>query len=116
FTGNLALTVSPEYPSGGLEPGEATNATISLRAPAPSGGTVVHLTASPAGELQVPPSVTIPAGATSTSFVATALDAPIRAYALCTVTGTDGSDSASFTVAVSNPDWTPHCPSKAPCN
>jgi hypothetical protein len=50
-------------------PGQDAAATVTLTAPAPAGGTTVQLSSSDAGVAGVPPSLVVPAGATSASFL-----------------------------------------------
>ena len=62
-----AFTVSPTSVAGGT----AATGTVALPSAAPSGGTVVSLSSRLPGLASVPPSVTVPAGATSASFTVT---------------------------------------------
>ncbi|HYO78979.1 MAG TPA: DUF6531 domain-containing protein, partial [Thermoanaerobaculia bacterium] len=57
------LTVSPAQFRGG----DSVQATVTLTAPAPAGGAVVRISGPPRG-VHVPPFVTVPAGATFTTF------------------------------------------------
>jgi hypothetical protein len=59
-----SLSLSPACVRGGL----ASIGTLRLSSPAPAGGTAVSLSSDHTSYATVPPSVTIPAGATSTTF------------------------------------------------
>jgi hypothetical protein len=61
------LTFSPEAVTGG----DPTTGTVTLTGPAPSGGATVFLASANPQRVQVPASVTVPAGATSASFPVT---------------------------------------------
>jgi hypothetical protein len=68
--------VSPPFsvicPSGNLTvQGQSGVATVTLSAPAPSGGTLVMLTSSDPARATVPPSVVVPSGSTSATFTVT---------------------------------------------
>jgi hypothetical protein len=58
------LSLSSACVRGGL----TSIGTLRLSSPAPAGGTVVNLSSDHTSYATVPPSVTIPAGATSTTF------------------------------------------------
>ena len=62
--GISSLVVSPST----VIAGAPSQGTITLSGPAPAGGLVVSLTSSATNRATVPPTVTIPAGATSTTF------------------------------------------------
>ena len=79
--------------------GSTVNATATLTAPAPSGGAVVSL--SSADPVTVPPSVTVPAGATTTSF--TALTRAVGGTIAATITGSYGGATASAALSVTRP-------------
>ena len=51
--------------------GQSATGTVTLGSPAPPGGVAVSLSSSLPGSVSVPPTVTVPAGATSASFTAT---------------------------------------------
>jgi hypothetical protein len=59
-----SVSLSPACVRGGL----TSTGTIRLSGPAPSGGTVVNLSSDHTSYATVPSSVTVPAGATSTTF------------------------------------------------
>lgn len=77
-----SFTFSPEAVTGG----DSTTGTVTLTGPAPSGGTTVSFFSANPNRVQVPSSVTVPAGATSTSFpvttAATAFQWPITVAAV----------------------------------
>jgi hypothetical protein len=55
-------------PAAALAAGASATASVSLNRPAPAGGAVVALSSSMPSAIPVPPSVTIQAGQTTTSF------------------------------------------------
>jgi subtilase family protein len=81
-TQTAALTVTPAPPPGtrsltslSFNPnpvtgGSSSTGAVTLSGPAPSGGALVSLSSSNSAVVPVPPSVTIPAGATGASFTA----------------------------------------------
>ena len=79
--------------------GSTVNATATLTAAAPAGGAVVSL--SSADPVTVPPSVTVPAGATTTAF--TILTRAVGGTIAATITGSYGGASASATLSVTRP-------------
>jgi hypothetical protein len=69
--------------------GPSVNARVSLIAPAPAGGLIVTLTRS--GPVNVPSSVTVPAGAASVTFsVAVVTEPPVVQPTIATITGSLG--------------------------
>src|SRR5260370_31026374 len=68
-----SLILNPATVTGG----NSSVGTVTLSAPAPSGGAVVSLSSSNPPVASVPASVTVPAGATSASFTATTTAATI---------------------------------------
>jgi len=64
-----SLSLNPTTVVGG----NPSTGTVTLSAPAPSGGTVVSLVSSDTSVATVPASVTVPAGATSSTFTVTTL-------------------------------------------
>ncbi len=72
---NANLTVVGDYLSGlSLNPStiggaETSTATVTLIAPAPPGGWLVKITDQYSGSVTVPPSITVPAGASSATFI-----------------------------------------------
>lgn len=62
--GLASMTVSPTSVVGGA----TAQATATLNAPAPAGGTTIELSSSNTDRATVPPSVTVPAGASSVTF------------------------------------------------
>jgi len=88
------LSVSPSTVTGGA----SSTGIINLSSAAPSGGAVVSLSSSDPSVASVPPSVTVPAGATSATF--TVATAPVAASASVTITATSSgtTETASLTV------------------
>ena len=81
-----------------LDAGAATNCTVTLSSPAPTGGTAVSLSSnSPA--LTVPASVDVPAASSTATFVATAATEPPNGGSTETVSVTATLDSVSRNVA-----------------
>jgi hypothetical protein len=70
----LVLTADRTDLREGIDGQSATVARISIRSPAPSGGVLVSLVASPAGVLVFPSSVLIPAGSTQASWTVSAFN------------------------------------------
>jgi len=79
--------------------GQTVNAAATLTAAAPAGGAVVSL--SSADPATVPPSVTVPAGATTTAF--TILTRAVGGTIAATISGSYGGGSASATLSVTRP-------------
>ncbi len=73
---SLALT------SATVAGGATTTGTVTLTAPAPSGGATVRLSGSMEGQVVTPPNVTVPAGSTTASFTITAPTVPATYYVL----------------------------------
>ena len=98
-----SLTLDPATITGGS--GASATGTITLSAPAPAGGTSVDLMSSNPRLAAVQPSVTVPAGQTSASFVI-GTNARYRRYsalaftATLTATNPAGPSSASAQVNV----------------
>jgi hypothetical protein len=96
-TPNVAsLACSP----ASLTAGASTTCTVSLTQPAPAGGSIVTLSSTNPAALPVPPSVTVPAGATSTTFTATA--GTVATAQTATLTATLGGAFTSTTVTVAS--------------
>ena len=70
----LVLTADRTELHEGIDGQSSTVARISLRSPAPSGGVVVSLVASPSGVLVFPSSVLIPAGSTQATWTVSAFN------------------------------------------
>jgi hypothetical protein len=88
-----SVTLNPTSVIGG----SSSAGTVTLNGPAPSGGAVVSLSSSNAAAAQVPISVTVPANATTATFIVTT--SPVPTTTSLTISGTYGStQSASFTV------------------
>jgi len=79
--------------------GNTVNATAALTAAAPDGGAVISL--SSADPVTVPPSVTVPAGATTTTF--TILTRAVGGTIAATISGSYGGASASASLSVTRP-------------
>ncbi|MBX9737892.1 MAG: hypothetical protein K2X32_13300 [Phycisphaerales bacterium] len=91
-----ALTaISPGFTS--IRGGSTATLAVSISAPAPAGGTVVQLSSNSASAT-VPQSVTIPAGATSASFVVRT--GTVRRNAAATITATLGSVRRTASVTI----------------
>jgi energy-coupling factor transporter transmembrane protein EcfT len=121
-SGSLAqtasLTVTPQPPPGptltslSLNPtnivgGSPSSGTVTLSAPAPSGGALVSLSSSNTGVVIVPSNVTISSGATSAIF--TASSSSVTASTPVTVSGSYAgvTQTASLTVTPALPPGTP---------
>lgn len=89
-----SLTVSPTTIAGSL----AATGTVTLNAPAPSGGVDVTLTSGNGSVVSVPPSVTVLEGDTTTTFPITthAVSAPVTVA----ITGTFNGNKASAQLRV----------------
>jgi hypothetical protein len=89
-----AVTLSPaSVAAGGLSSG-----TVSLTGVAPAGGASVTLQSSNTAAATVPASVTVPAGAASTTFTVTAL--AVAASASSTISATYGGGTATAVLTV----------------
>jgi len=87
------LSVNPTSVAGG----NTSTGTVTLNGAAPTGGAIVTLQSSSTAAAQVPPSVTVPAGSTSATFVVTTSAVASNTSSL--ITGTLGqSQSATLTV------------------
>jgi hypothetical protein len=82
-----SLTLRPSSVVGGLE---YSTGTVTLTGPAPAGGAQVFLSSSNGAAASVPPSVTVPVGATSASFT-------VRTYGVLVSTSSDISASYNGT-------------------
>jgi uncharacterized repeat protein (TIGR03803 family) len=92
-----SLTFNPTTISNG---GTSTG-TVTLSGPAPSGGSVVGLTSDNASVFpHVPSSITVPAGATTATFQATANNLFVLSNTVVTVTATLGNSTAQGSVTV----------------
>jgi uncharacterized repeat protein (TIGR03803 family) len=91
-----SLTFNPaSIPNGGTSTG-----TVTLSAAAGSGGSVVGLSVDNASVLSVPGSVTVPAGATTATFQATAKNLFVLSNTVVTVTATLGISNQQASVTV----------------
>lgn len=108
-TAMLVVVPSPAVASLVLNPtsvagGNSSQATVTLSAAAPSGGTIVMLSSSDPS-VQLAPSVTVAAGATTATFTVTTLvvTSPISAV----ITATVGASSQQATLSVTLPPPVP---------
>jgi uncharacterized repeat protein (TIGR03803 family) len=76
--------------------GKTTIGTVTLTAPAPTGGFLVTLTSSDTSVVSVPVSITVPAGAASATFTATTV--PVASTSTATITATAGVISKQTTL------------------
>lgn len=89
ISAGISITTAAAF----IGPTRTTNGQIFLSAPAPPGGAVVSLAATPSGFVDVePPSVTIPAGATSGVFTATGVS-----YGTATITASSPGFTSGMT-------------------
>lgn len=82
-----------------IAPGGSTTGTITLSGPAPPGGTTISLAVSPSNAATVPPTLTIPAGASSVTF--DVIDA--RTVSSWVVTAVLGAEAAADAVYIQTP-------------
>jgi hypothetical protein len=92
-----SLTLNPTSVSGG----STSQGTVTLTGAAPSGGSVVTLASSNTTVATVPSSVTIPAGATSATFVVTTYS--VAAPTSVTISASYGGVSKTATLTVTPP-------------
>ena len=92
-----SLTLSPSSVTGG----SASTGTVTLGAPAPSGGAVISLSSNNTGVATVPGNVTVAAGATSATFTVTTN--PVSTSTPITISASygGGTQTASLTVTAS---------------
>jgi uncharacterized repeat protein (TIGR03803 family) len=106
LTPNTGSGCGPSVSSVTLNPpsipnGHSTTGTVTLSAAAPSGGSVVGLTSDNGSVFPtLPSSVTVPAGATSANFQATANNLFVLSNTVVTFTATLGNSTAQGTVTV----------------
>jgi len=94
------LTVSPTTVTA---PASSTG-TVTLNGAAPAGGVTVTLRSSDTGKATVPPSVTVPAGSKSATFVISTLTGRLGGgQNPVTITATLGSSSVSATLTILRP-------------
>jgi uncharacterized repeat protein (TIGR03803 family) len=89
-----SLTLAPSSVVGG----QSVLGTVTLTGPAPAGGVVVTLSSGSPGLAQVPPSVTVPDGATSASFSVSTTDVSKRRAVGITATLAGTSKTAQLTL------------------
>lgn len=92
-----ALSFSP---SSVASQGQPTG-TVTLTSGAPAGGAIVAMSSSNVGLVQVPATVTVPAGMATVNFLASASTTPTQSSA--TITATFNGSSRSATVTVTPP-------------
>jgi uncharacterized repeat protein (TIGR03803 family) len=95
-----ATVVSVSFSPTSFSNGGTTTGTVTLSGPAPSGGSVVGLSDDNPGVLNVPSSVTVPAGSTSATFPGTAQNLFVLSNTVVTTTATLGNSTAQGTVTV----------------
>jgi uncharacterized repeat protein (TIGR03803 family) len=91
-----SLTFNPSS----LQNGAASTGTVTLSAPAPSGGSVVGLSDDNPSFLVIPSTVTVPAGATSATFQSAANNGFVLSNTLVTVTATIGNSTTQGSVTI----------------
>ncbi len=92
-----SLTFDPPSVNGG----DSSQGTVTLAGPAPKGGLVVTLTSSDPA-VQVPASVTVPAGSASATFPVTTNSVPQKVVATITATANGGTATGPLTVLAPN--------------
>jgi hypothetical protein len=97
--GLSALSFNPSSVVGGVN----AQGTVQLAGPAPNGGAVVSLTSGTPSLVTVPPTVTVPAGATSAPFTATTL--AVSSATNVNVTATYGAGNQSATLTLTATGW-----------
>jgi hypothetical protein len=117
-TQTASLSVTPQPTSGptltslALNPsnvtgGSPSSGTVTLSAPAPSGGALVSLSTSNAGAVTVPSNVTVPAGATSATFIASSSGVTASTTVIVSGSYAGVTQTASLTVTPAPPPGTP---------
>jgi uncharacterized repeat protein (TIGR03803 family) len=91
-----SLTFNPSS----IQNGAATTGTVTLSAPAPSGGSSVGLSDNNPSFLVIPGTVTVPAGATTATFQAGATNGFVNSNTPVTVTATLGNSTTQGSVTV----------------
>jgi hypothetical protein len=102
FTPQAAPSSAPSLSSFALSPtsvtgGASSTGTVTLAAPAPSGGTEVSLTSSNAA-VSLPASVTVPGGQATASFTASTSSVTTQTSVTVTATAAGASRTATLTV------------------
>jgi hypothetical protein len=87
-----SVTLNPTSVIGGVN----STGTVTLNGAAPSGGLIVSLSSSQTGVAQVPTSVTVPGGSTSTTFTITT--SPVSSSTTANIVAGGGLASATLTV------------------
>ena len=109
LTSNLNVLASPPLTIAinetALDKGQSADVTVGINSPAPPGGATVSLSSSSSSAISVPPTVTIPAGSYSTTFLIT------NQYSggsnMVTISGAYNGASASDSIIVFTP--APRC-------
>ena len=96
-----SLTMNPTTVVGGAQ---SSTGTVTLSGPAPTGGAVVSLSSSNPSVAAVPASVTVPAGASSASFLATT--SAVVASTAVTISASYGGASRTASLTVTPPTAT----------
>jgi|GEM_PF-475013 len=95
-----SLTLNPTSVAGG----NSSQGAVTLSGAAPAGGAVVNLSSSNTTVATVPPSVTVPAGATSATFTVTT--SAVAASASVTISATYGSTQTATLTVTAPPNFT----------
>ena len=93
-----ALTLAPTVVIGATTNGTNSQGTVTLTSPAPVGGVVIALASSNSSIVSVPSTVTVPAGATATTFSATTSN--VTSQQTITITATLAGTRLSGTLTV----------------
>ena len=92
-----ALSVSPSTVTGG----DSSTGTVTLSAPAPSGGAIVSLASSDTSVATVPDTITVPTGATSTTFPVST--SPVSSSTSVIISGSYNGTAQSASLTVTPP-------------
>ena len=92
-----ALSVSPSSVTGG----DSSTGTVTLSAPAPSGGAIVSLASSDTSVATVPDTITVPTGATSTTFPVST--SPVGTSTSVTISGSYSGSTQAASLTVTPP-------------
>src|SRR6266566_4987267 len=95
-----ALSVSPSTVTGG----DSSTGTVTLSAPAPSGGAIVSLASSDTSVATVPDTITVPTGATSTTFPVST--SPVGTSTSVTISGSYSGSTQAASLTVTPPTTT----------
>ena len=92
-----ALSVSPSTVTGG----DSSTGTVTLSAPAPSGGAIVSLASTDTSVATVPDTITVPTGATSTTFPVST--SPVSSSTSVIISGSYNGTAQSASLTVTPP-------------